>query len=233
MSYGILYRAIALKHPIENDKFLILSEYGDNNVWEVNNRRRARSWAGDCIAGSNRGAFCTASELEAKLRTVDFDSGCYAVYGGRRDFASHWRVYKKAIKNAVAFDQLPKFGLYFSKWVNGTRHSFPQIHDLENLQSEQSRLDGEEHSYYLNCYVSDWDYSQIYPKKRRVSREPRKGTHIISVVGYGYLTKRSARRIWHTYYKSHAKQYSEKEAIKLAEILNKRGFGCQFVSEKI
>jgi len=71
MSYGILYRAIAVKHPTE-DKYLILSEYGDNNVWEHNNKRRARSWQGDCLAGSHRGNFCTAS-LKSKYHKINLD----------------------------------------------------------------------------------------------------------------------------------------------------------------
>lgn len=228
MSYGILYRAIAIKHPTQNDKFLILSEYGDNNVWEHNNRRRARSWGGDCIAGSNRGNFCTAAELEAHLRTVDFNSGCYAVYGGRRDFASHWRVYRRAIQHAVPFDQAAKFGLYFSQWENNTRRTFRPILDFETLVSEQNRLDSEGHPYYLNAYVGDYDYNKIYPKKKRAPRQPRKGSHVISLVGYGYLYKRSSRRVWHTWDKDIAKQYSEKEAAKLVEKLNQSGYSFGF-----
>lgn len=228
MSYGILYRAIAIKHPTE-EKFLILSEYGDNNVWEMNNKRRARSWGGDCIAGSNRGNFCTAAELEAHLKTVDFSSGCYAVYGRRnRDFADHWSVYKKAIKNAVPLDHAPKFGLYFSQWNGDTRHCFRMIHDLETLISEQNRLDGEKWPYYLNAHVSDWDYNKIYPKKPRTERKRKVGTHCIYILGYGYLKKRGSRRVYPTSNKKLAQQYSEKEATKLVEMLNGRGFDCTF-----
>ena len=228
MSYGILYRAIAIKHPLE-DKYLILSEYGDNNVWEHNNKRRARSWQGDCLAGSHRGNFCTASELEARLKTVDFSSGCYAVYGRRnRDFAAHWGVYKKAIKNAVSFDQLPKFELHFSQWAGDQRYIFRRINDLETLVSEQNRLENEGRPYYLNCYVSDWDYLKIYPKVPRAERKPKIGTHCIYILGYGYLKKRGSRRVFPTSNKDWALQYSEKEATKLVELLNSRGFDCTF-----
>lgn len=213
MSYGILYRAIAVKHPTE-EKFLILSEYGDNNVWESNCKRRARSWSGDCIAGSHRGNFSTAAELEASLRSVDFSSGCYAVYGGRRDFAAHWAVYKRAIKRAVQFDQIARFGLYFSQWNGNTRYSFRTITDFETLVSEQNRLESEGHSYYLNAHVSDWDYSKIFPKvKRAATKVVQNPTHVISIIGYGYYIKRTASRLLYRYNMEGAKGFaSEKDA---------------------
>ena len=228
MSYGILYRTIAIKHPTD-DKYLILSEYGDNNVWEHNNKRRARSWGGDCIAGSQRGNFCTPAELEAALRTIDFSSGCYAVYGGRRDFGAHWAVYKRAIKNAVQFDQLPIFGLYFSQWAGNERRSFRTINDLETLVSEQNRLENEGHSYYLNCYVSDWDYEKIYPKVKREIKVVQNPTHVISIIGYGYFTKRSSRRLSYTYDKGRGKGFvSEKDAQRTLEKFQKSYSNLKF-----
>ena len=42
MSYTILYRAMFVK--LSGDKYIPMIESGDNNVWECDNRRRARSW---------------------------------------------------------------------------------------------------------------------------------------------------------------------------------------------
>lgn len=42
MSYAILYRAMFVK--LSGDKYIPIIESGDNNVWECDNKRRARSW---------------------------------------------------------------------------------------------------------------------------------------------------------------------------------------------
>lgn len=42
MSYTILYRAMFVK--LSDNKYIPMVESGDNNVWEVGNNRRARSW---------------------------------------------------------------------------------------------------------------------------------------------------------------------------------------------
>lgn len=42
MSYTIYYRSLFVK--TRNNKYLPIIEMGDNNVWELGNRRRARSW---------------------------------------------------------------------------------------------------------------------------------------------------------------------------------------------
>ena len=228
MSYGILYRSIAIKHPTE-EKFLILSEYGDNNVWETN-KRRARSWGGDCIAGSHRGKFCTPAELEASLRSIDFSSGCYAFYGGRRDFTSHWAVYKRAIKHAVEIDQLRNFGLNFRQWCgNSIGYSCKHVSDLETLQSEQTRLEAEGYSYYLIGNVWDDYYRKIYPKVKRVTKVVQNPTHVISIIGYGYFIKRSSRRLLYRYSMKGGKGFaSEKDAQRTLDSIKKRYSNLEF-----
>ena len=42
MSYHIYYRAMFVK--LSNGKYIPMVESGDNNVWECDNKRRARSW---------------------------------------------------------------------------------------------------------------------------------------------------------------------------------------------
>jgi len=49
MSYSILYRSMFVK--MSDGKYIPMYEVGDNNVWECDNKRRARSWyQADCIA---------------------------------------------------------------------------------------------------------------------------------------------------------------------------------------
>lgn len=234
MSYNIFYKAIAVQHPTE-PKFLILSERGDNNVWEANGRRRARSWGGDSMVGCGQGQFRTAAEIETDLRTVDFDSGCYAVYGGRRDFEAHWSLYKRALKNPITFETASRFGLSFSLWSGHTNNRVNVPADFDAFCAERDRLfsDGWQGNFWLVAYIDDWDYKKLFPRKPRQNRQPRKGTHVVYMVGYGYLYKRSSRRVWCCYGIDNAKQYSEREATKLAETLNGRGYSSTFVVKPI
>ena len=62
MSYTILYRSMFVK--MSDGKYIPMYEVGDNNVWECDNKRRARSWyQADFIA---KGRMClTADEIMA------------------------------------------------------------------------------------------------------------------------------------------------------------------------
>lgn len=62
MSYTILYRAMFVK--LSNGKIIPMIESGDNNVWECDNKRRARSWChARWIMKSKTEYACTADEI--------------------------------------------------------------------------------------------------------------------------------------------------------------------------
>lgn len=70
MSYTILYRSLFVK--LRSGKYLPIVESGDNNVYEYNNRRRARSWQNDgsLYIFSNRHYDLTADEIMACIETM-------------------------------------------------------------------------------------------------------------------------------------------------------------------
>ncbi|WP_294913136.1 hypothetical protein [uncultured Prevotella sp.] len=70
MSYTILYRSLFVK--LRSGKYLPIVESGDNNVYEYNNRRRARSWqnAGSLYIFSNRHYDLTADEIMAGIENM-------------------------------------------------------------------------------------------------------------------------------------------------------------------
>lgn len=70
MSYTILYRSLFVK--LRSGKYLPIVESGDNNVYEYNNRRRARSWENDhtLYIFSNRHYDITADEIMAGIEKM-------------------------------------------------------------------------------------------------------------------------------------------------------------------
>ena len=70
MSYTILYRSLFVK--LRSGKYLPIVESGDNNVYEYNNRRRARSWQNDgsLYIFSNRHYDLTADEIMAGIENM-------------------------------------------------------------------------------------------------------------------------------------------------------------------
>ena len=70
MSYTILYRSLFVK--LRSGKYLPIVESGDNNVYEYNNRRRARSWqnGGSLYIFSNRHYDLTADEIMAGIENI-------------------------------------------------------------------------------------------------------------------------------------------------------------------
>ena len=70
MSYTILYRSLFVK--LRSGKYLPIVESGDNNVYEYNNRRRARSWQNDgsLYIFANRHYDLTADEIMAGIENI-------------------------------------------------------------------------------------------------------------------------------------------------------------------
>ena len=70
MSHTILYRSLFVK--LRSGKYLPIVESGDNNVYEYNNRRRARSWQNDgsLYIFSNRHYDLTADEIMAGIENM-------------------------------------------------------------------------------------------------------------------------------------------------------------------
>ena len=61
MSYTIMYRSMFVK--MSDGKYIPLVEMGDNNVWECDNRRRARSWQQLIINGNYKGLAYSREEI--------------------------------------------------------------------------------------------------------------------------------------------------------------------------
>ena len=70
MSHTILYRSLFVK--LRSGKYLPIVESGDNNVYEYNNRRRARSWQNDgsLYIFSNRHYDLAADEIMAGIENM-------------------------------------------------------------------------------------------------------------------------------------------------------------------
>lgn len=216
MSYSILYRAFAVTHPTKNE-FLICEERGDNNVWEAYSKRRARDWKGSVIAENYRGKFSTKEDFISEVSNIDFEGGCYAVYGKpKRNLKEHLALYNRAYKNAIPFEQFLKYNPRFVQWVNYERKMHPIISSFEDFEEQIENLTG---NFYLILDIFDYQYSQIYPKKKRIPRT-NNGTHVLYIPYLnGYYKKRSSRRVWYSFTKEGAKKFSEATAKRLSKKL--------------
>lgn len=115
MSYSILYRSMFVK--MSDGKYIPMIESGDNNVWECDNRRRARSWyQADFIA---KGRVClTAEEIMAGVENFinsvkqsnmarpkpEYDGGDGATYYTEKEIESRFGY----------FDGISIYGKYSS-----------------------------------------------------------------------------------------------------------------------
>ena len=120
MSYTILYRPMFLK--VKGDMFIPIIEKGDNNVWECDNKRRARDWCNARYKGM-QSVFCSENKLIEILNNiheeVKYDNENYSdkkfgyfesvsIYG-KSTYTTSWNdflnFYKKGIRNAITVEE--------------------------------------------------------------------------------------------------------------------------------
>lgn len=120
MSYTIFYRPMFLK--VKGDMFIPIFEGGDNNVWECDNKRRARSWYNARYKGM-QSVFCSENKLIEILNNIheevkhdnenysDKNFGYFesmSIYG-KSPYTTSWNdflnFYKKGIRNAITVEE--------------------------------------------------------------------------------------------------------------------------------
>jgi len=136
MSYSILYNKQFIK--VDDNHIIVITEQGDNNVWECDNKRRARDW-GNCYAHSD-GAIIVANDklladIDAFRQTTmerceehvkqyneswayddkrwGYHTGL-ALYGKstrNTTFGAYKGFYQTGIKQAMTIEELVKLGV--------------------------------------------------------------------------------------------------------------------------
>jgi len=228
MSYSILYNAIAVRSEKDPNKFMIITEKGDNNVYDENGKR-ARDWGYDGIAGM-RNTFHTWEEIEDSVKGVNFESGCYQIYGKRRLTGEQYRkgylaAFKKAIKNAKTFEEYRKEGLaIFSISIWDDNNHKGRIHfgtesDLDNHLAENAGKD---------CFIiAQWVLTEkIFPKKT-VGRKKVSKQFYVRIKGRGFLSKMKGDKFFCNYIaiESFSKAIAERHAARLT----RSGYECQVI----
>ena len=125
MSYSILYNKQFIK--VDDNHVIVITEQGDNNVWEADNKRRARDW-GNSYAHSD-GAMIVANDkllanIDAYRQTImerwgysDKRWGYHtsvALYGKstrNTTFGAYKGFYQTGIKQAMTIEDLVKLGV--------------------------------------------------------------------------------------------------------------------------
>lgn len=197
MSYSILYRSIAVTSNTDPNKYIIFSEMGCNNVYDASNysgrMRRSRTWEMDVYIHRQKLEYLTLDEIKARVAELDFDSGCYAVYGrSDRSYNAYMAVYNKAIKNAMPFSEmfLSNLGIfsvcYYDK--EGKRNS-QTVNNLDMLFDRFNGLNEVGSKYVLASYIN---YNAIIPKRRRVRSNVKKdikNPYVIYIEGSGWYVR--------------------------------------------
>lgn len=126
MSYTILYGRQFIK--VDDNHVIVMVEQGDNNVWEGDNKRRARDWS-NSYAHSDAAIIVANNKLLANIDTFRQTTmeGCedysdkkwgyfagVALYGKstrNTTFGAYRRFYEKGIKEAMSIEELVNSGV--------------------------------------------------------------------------------------------------------------------------
>ena len=216
MSYSILYNAIAVRSEKDPNKFIIISQRGDNNVY-------------DGIAGM-KNTFHTWEEIESNVNRVDFESGCYQIYGkrcldGEKYRKGYLAAFKKAVKNAKTFAEyrsqsLASFSIsIWDRYDHKGCISFESETELDNRLTENAGKD---------CFIiAQWVLTEkIFPKKmvgqKKVSKQ-----FYVRIKGRGFLSKMKGSKFLYSYVagESFSKAIAERHAARLT----RSGYECQVI----
>ena len=228
MSYSILYNAIAVRSEKNPNKFMIISQRGDNNVYDFD-RKRSRDWAYDGIAGM-KNTFHTWEEIEENVKKVDFESGCYQIYGKRRLDGEKYRkgylaAFKKAVKNAKTFAEYRSQGLasfsisIWEKYDHKGLISFESETELDNRLTENAGKD---------CFIiAQWVLTEkIFPKKMIGQKKVTKQFYV-QIQGRGFLNKMKSNKFLYGYIASES--FSKAIAERYADRLTRSGYICKVI----
>lgn len=255
MSYHIFYRSLAIAVP--NGKFIIVSESGDNNVWECSGRRqrRARDWQSDVLISNRHNGFYTdlatitnqLNGMEQSRRENPYDpADKNAALGwfegialsGKHTSATYAKdmiaFYRKAIKNAKTIEEYREFGVTFSiRTGSDVQHGKDyQVRSTDDLVKYIAEF-GQEFAgqyYVITATVPDNSWANLHPKKVRVARV-NEGNFVIRI-NDGYYVRGTGRGVKYSWLKSHARRMSETVATKLVAKLQPKYKTHNFTTEK-
>lgn len=233
MSYTIWYRTLFVK--VSNERFIPLFENGDNNVWECETGRRSRSWNHYVTAylskDPHRLPFVHEQELVDAIAKKAKDFEYYGTHiSGKsittcNDYINYW---KRGCRRAKTFEELANAGIHLEvKDCNWCDSDKPHYTKMVNNEEELVEAWNECVSLCGNAMcrpigkVSEWEYKRLYPPKPKATKQHEKG--YVVAFGYDYVTKMSARRLWHNSYLPYAKKYTSRSAAeKVVERLKSR-----------
>lgn len=221
MSYTILYRSMFVK--VDNNRFIPLYESGDNNVWECDLSRRARSWGHyyPCNLRKDHKTlpFFTEHEL---LGLMDGDLKQCVYYGVKvsgisctqeKDLMNYWR---RGIKKAKTFDELEAAGITLQvkdcNYGDERPHFSKSVHNLAELIMAWTiclQVCGTAECVPYGS-VSEWAFKRLYPKKPKI--KVAKTVGFVVQFGYRYVEKMTPRHLHYTAHLEYAFRYATRNA---------------------
>lgn len=234
MSYTILYRTMFVK--VDNDRFIPLYESGDNNVWECDLKRRARSWGhwlfSNLNGDRNRLPFFTEHELLKMAEGVVKDEVYYGTkVSGRsctdeKDLMNYWQ---RAIRKAKTFEELTEADITLkvkdcnSYYDKDAPHFSKAVTNLEELVVAWGvclATCGTAECVPLYD-VNEWAWKRLYPTQPKVIK-PRSEGYVVKF-GYQYVSRMTPRHLHYTQWMEYGHKYSSRSAAQdVVERIKKR-----------
>jgi hypothetical protein len=230
MGYTIVYKSFAVKQKdtvTGQNKYMIISEMGCSNVYDVTTRgqRRSRSWSNDSIAGCSKdtGFFQTESEIMDKLDKVDFDSGCYKIYGKNRDKETFVLLYKKAIKRAKTFEELRENNITFSanNFVIDGKRTYYYFSTDKDFEEFENAVKEKKDTFWINVSMLDSEFKKLFIQRKTPNQKTSKNPAVIINNGGMYIRSLSRSRLYLTGFESRAKVYDYNYAKKMLDKLHR------------
>lgn len=169
MSYEISYRRQAFVMPAAtfshwDDLWLLAEQIGSNNCWELDNRRRARSW--QCRAAG--------AQYEVMAQAVETAAACCGgslVLAGRRrcEPESYIRAWRRAVAEAADLSEARRLGFAVGLFVRIDPGNAERRHAFETL-AKQSMVEPVKQE---NSEVLTWRFNPGDPDQVRLWAETR------------------------------------------------------------
>jgi hypothetical protein len=167
-----------------DDLYFLIEEAGSNNCYELNNRRRSRSW--ECLAAGGR-SDCLA---EVTRCAASCCGGSLVLYGRRRHTQpeTYIRAWRRAIASAVPFQDARRMGfslqlftrLTAAEAADGRKYAF-------DLLSKQTLVPvGQYTDPYHGTTAMEWRFNASVPEQINLWLETKangRGWHSVEADG--------------------------------------------------
>ena len=177
MSYEISYRRQAFRmpaaHAVHHDDILFLvEEAGSNNCYEIDNRRRSRSW--DCLAAGS-GYECLA---EITCCAAACCGGSLILCGRRHTTPEAYiRAWRRTIAAAVPFEEARRVGFHLRLFtrISDADAKADRKYAFDRLNGQTAIAPQRGKDEFSGAEYTEWRFDATFPEQVKLWLETRSG----------------------------------------------------------